>query len=270
MSYEFDVAALLSPPDILQCKRVLCVQPHPDDNEIGMGGVIAALSDRGCEVHYLTVTNGDKGHIDKSVSPEETAMILLDEGRAAGRALGAKEFYFLGHGDGLLSDVLGLSKEIAGVIRHVQPDAVFCPDPHLPYEGHWDHIVTGRATSHAFQMSGIAHFRLAGMPIPYGDEMPAQPGVSSPWQVKAIGYYFTARPNTVVDITDTFERKMASIALHTIQIDAQTLAMYRLYFTMKGEELAAGRGFEIGEGLKVLSKLHTHCFVDADNIGMDR
>ena len=35
----FDVAALLAPPDILKSKCALCIQPHPDDNEIGMGGV---------------------------------------------------------------------------------------------------------------------------------------------------------------------------------------------------------------------------------------
>lgn len=49
-------------------------------------------------------------------------------------------------------------------------------------------------------------------------------------------------------------------------MDAQTLAMYRVYFGMKGKELAAGKNFALGEGLKVLSPLHAHCFVDAARI----
>ena len=74
------------------------------------------------------------------------------------------------------------------------------------------------------------------------------------------------RPNTVVDISAVFEKKFEAIALHDSQMDAQTLAMYRVYFGMKGKELAAGKNFALGEGLKVLSPLHAHCFVDAARI----
>ena len=63
-----------------------------------------------------------------------------------------------------------------------------------------------------------------------------------------------------------FEKKFEAIALHDSQMDAQTLAMYRVYFGMKGKELAAGKNFALGEGLKVLSPLHAHCFVDAARI----
>ena len=53
-----EVAALLAPPDIMNCTRVLCIQPHPDDNEIGMGGIIAKLAQQGCEI-YRTDMQGD-------------------------------------------------------------------------------------------------------------------------------------------------------------------------------------------------------------------
>lgn len=65
-----DIAALLSPPDIMKCRKVLCIQPHPDDNEIGMGGIIAKLAQAGCQIHYLTVTNGDMGNRDRTATPE--------------------------------------------------------------------------------------------------------------------------------------------------------------------------------------------------------
>ena len=113
----FDVAALLAPPDILKSKCALCIQPHPDDNEIGMGGTVAVLAQAGCTVHYLTVTNGDQGNKNRTASPQETARVRRAEAIAAGTHLGAKEFHFLDHGDGTLDDVLGLSAQIARVIR---------------------------------------------------------------------------------------------------------------------------------------------------------
>ena len=71
----FDVAALLAPPDILKSKCALCIQPHPDDNEIGMGGTVAVLAQAGCTVHYLTVTNGDQGNKNRTASPQETCLL---------------------------------------------------------------------------------------------------------------------------------------------------------------------------------------------------
>lgn len=248
----FDVAALLAPPDIMGCKRVLCIQPHPDDNEIGMGGIIAKLAAAGCEVHYLTVTNGDQGNLDRSASPEQTAKVRHAETIAAGRHLGAKEFHFLEHGDGTLNDVYSLSVEIAEVIRKVQPEAIFAPDPWLKYECHLDHEITGRAAANAFLMAGRAHF-------PDG-------GATEPCAAAAIGYYFTAKPNTVIDVTGTFDQKFEAMALHQSQMDEQTLMLYRTWFGMLGRELAAGKGFELGEGLKVHAPLHSHCFVKGEEI----
>ncbi|MDR3248758.1 MAG: PIG-L family deacetylase [Treponema sp.] len=247
-----EAVALLTPPEILGCKRVLCIQPHPDDNEIGMGGIIARLAAASCEVHYLTITNGNQGNRDRRAAAEETAAQRRKETKAAGQYLGAKKFHFLDHDDGSLDDVLGLSAEIAAVIRRVRPEAVFCPDPWLPYEAHWDHVVTGRAAANAFLMSGRVR-------LPGGEN-------TEPWNAQAIGYYFSAQPNTVIDISAWFDKKMEAVALHDSQIDEQTLGMYRIYFQMKGAELAGNRGFALGEGLKVLSPLHSHCFVDAVRI----
>ena len=234
----FDVKALLAPPNPLSFRKILCVQPHPDDNEIGMGGTIAVLAALGCEIHYLNVTNGDLGNKDKSATKQQTAAQRHMETELAGNHLGARHYHHLDHGDSTLSDVHGLSMEIAQVIREVSPDAVFGPDPHLPYEAHLDHIVTGAALANAFRMSAA----------------------------QAIGYYFSANPNTVIDISQVFEKKFEAIALHDSQMTPETLGMFRVYFGMKAQELAAGKGFALGEGLKMLSQLHTHCFVDADKI----
>ena len=38
---------LCAPPDLSKAERVLFVQPHPDDNQIGAGGTIAWLRSLG-------------------------------------------------------------------------------------------------------------------------------------------------------------------------------------------------------------------------------
>ena len=247
-----DVSAFFAPPDIMTARRVLCIQPHADDNEIGMGGTIAALAAKGCEIHYLTVTNGDLGAQGEPVEPARLAAARREEAMAAGRALGAKEFHFFDLLDGSLESVPALAGKIAGLVRTIRPDVIFCPDPWARYEAHRDHVVTGQAAAQAFISTALAQY-------PRGTE-------TAPWQCAAIGFYFTQEPNTVVDVTETFEEKFAAMALHKTQLSQELLGMYRIYFTMQGQRLAEGRGFALGEGLKVLGPLHLHCFVEAPRI----
>lgn len=247
-----DLSAYFTPPEILTAKRALCIQPHADDNEIGMGGTIAALADRGCEIHYLTVTDGALGQAAGPADPAAIAVVRRQEAEAAGRVLGASVFHFFDEPDGSLRDVPALAGRIAELVRAVQPEVLFCPDPWALYEAHQDHVVTGKAAAQAFISSA-----LAGYPRGTGTQ---------PWQAGAIGFYFTQAPNTVVDVTGAFERKFAAMALHRTQFSEELLGMYRLYFTMQGQRLAQGKGFALGEGLKVLGPLHLHCFVEAPSI----
>jgi hypothetical protein len=55
---------IFHPRDLLSLDgvdRVLCVAPHPDDEVIGCGGLLAAWADRGCAVHVLILTCGQQG-----------------------------------------------------------------------------------------------------------------------------------------------------------------------------------------------------------------
>ena len=48
-------------PELMSCESILCIQPHPDDNEIGGGATIAMLAKAGCDITYLTATDGSMG-----------------------------------------------------------------------------------------------------------------------------------------------------------------------------------------------------------------
>lgn len=246
------VAALLSPPDIFAGKRALCVQPHPDDNEVGMGGIVAKLAQKGCEVHYLTVTNGDLGAHCEALRGEALAGVRREEVLASGGLLGVSGFHFLDLPDGSLNDASALAGKIAEVMRRHEIDMLFCPDPWMPYEAHRDHVVTGQACAQAFISADLLEY-------PRGTD-------TKPCHPFAIGFYNTNAVNTVVDISDAFDLKFQAMAAHASQFNEAVLGLYRVYFAVRGQKLAQGKGFALGEGLRVMSPLHMHCFPDAMEI----
>ena len=67
-------------PDLEKCKSLLCVQPHPDDNEVGAGATIAKLARNGCKITYLTVTDGSKGTDNPEMRGARLAKIRRKEG----------------------------------------------------------------------------------------------------------------------------------------------------------------------------------------------
>ena len=245
-----DVEALLKPPVLDDCKKVLCIQPHPDDNEIGMGGIVAFLAEKGCEIHYLTVTDGRLGNSGTPHSPDELAATRKVEAEESGRFLGARKFFWFDYKDGTLSDIPKLAGEIGELIRKEQYDTIFSPDPWLRYESHHDHIVVGRASAQAAISCSLKTY-------PEGTLTP-------PCVLQGVGFYFTAAPNTIIDITSNFDRKVEAMALHETQINEELLSLYKVYFTMRGNRLSGGKG--IGEGLKMLRTIHLHAFPEAMDI----
>ena len=81
---------------------LLSVQPHPDDESIGMGGTLARYSAEGLRTTLVTATRGEVGEIlDKDLDPKEAAPRLATireaELRNAVKILGVTELDFLGY-----------------------------------------------------------------------------------------------------------------------------------------------------------------------------
>ena len=161
-----DISAYFMPPEIRNAKKALCIQPHPDDIEIGMGGAVAALAAEGCSITYLTVTNGDLGDSTGKLDFSEIAALRRKETIAAGKVLGVSDFLFYDLPDGSLSDIPSLAGRISETIRNLRPDVIFCPDPWAQYEAHNDHIVTGRAAAQAFISSSLSRYPERHRPRP--------------------------------------------------------------------------------------------------------
>lgn len=237
-------------PDLEGCRSLLCIQPHPDDNEVGAAGTIAKLTAKGCRVTYLTVTDGGNGTSDPTVSKEEIAKIRREEVKAAGAVLGVSEFVFLNYPDGGYPSEGALCKSIVPVIRRVKPELVLTVDPFLPYEVHPDHRAVGLAAAQAGLFSSLPHF------VGDGESDPAPV-----WRVKGIVFQSTAYPNTYIDVDDSWELRVRAILTHKSQFSPEDYQFLGKYFDLKSREYAS-KDCTHAEAFKVLPVDFLHMCVD--------
>ena len=246
-----ELSDLLPIPELETCKKLLCIQPHPDDNEIGAGGTIAKLVKLGCDVTYLTVTDGSMGTLDTRIKRQDLIDLRQKEVQAAAQILGVAKHVFLGLVDGSYPNEQELAGRIAGVIREVEPDMVLTVDPFLPYEVHPDHRKVGMAAAQACVFSVFPYFHSYNVPEP-----------AKQWNVQGIAFYNTAYPNTFINVDDTWALKIDSVAAHQSQFAGADLENFKLYFDFKSRQFAADLGFAHAEAFKVLTPLHLHANVD--------
>lgn len=251
-----DIKDFLPLPDIEGCKSMLCVQPHPDDNEVGAGATIARLAASGCKITYLTVTDGSMGTMDPGRDPAELAAVRRDEAEKSAALLGVAETVYLDFKDGGYADEKLLCQEIVSVIRKVRPEIVMTVDPFLPYEAHPDHRRVGMAVAEACLFS----------PFPGFGSGEGQAEQSGPWAVKGIAFHSTAYPNTFINADETWEKKMQAISLHASQFSPEWLQTLGAYFDVKARAYAQGRPFPRAEAFKALT---TDCLhMNVDTIGL--
>lgn len=243
------IETILPIPDIFSAKRILCVQPHYDDNDIAAAGILTQLAKNGADVIYLTVTNDLMGVEDDTLSDEDAAQTLKRDQFAAAKIVGVKEQYWLGYPDAGDYDYFAVRRDLLKYIRMLKPDFVFTCDPWLTYEGHRDHIQTGLATSEAVMFAGLT--KIAS----------SDPEVDAAYEghdIQGIVFYFTREPNTIADISSTWEDKIGAVRCYEAQFSPAGLDQLVMALDAKSQQVAQGESFARGEPLKVLhtSALH--------------
>ncbi|HJR78846.1 MAG TPA: PIG-L deacetylase family protein [Anaerolineales bacterium] len=244
------IETILPIPDPFSAKRILCIQPHYDDNDIAAAGVLTQLSKQGVELFYLTATDDLMGVVDVSLSDEEAANALKKDQFAAGKIVGVKEQYWLGYPDAGEYNYFDLRRDFLKYIRMLKPDFVFAPDAWLTYEGHRDHIQTGFAAAEAVMFAGLTKIASSD---------PAVDAAYEPHSIDGVALYYTREPNTVVDITSTWEEKIAAVRCYEAQFDSQGMEQLIMALDSKSQQVAQGTSFTRGEPLKVLHTSALHC-----------
>ena len=196
-------------------QHVLVVLAHPDDPEFFCGATLARWARAEHKITYCLLTCGDKGFNDsttKDMTPASLCALRRDEQRAAADIIGAAAVHFLDREDGYLVPDLDLRRDIVRVIRRERPDILVTCDPQNLFAGyglnHPDHRAAGQAALDAA-------FPAAGSPV-FFPELLAE-GLD-PHMPREIWCSLTSQPNTVLDVTETWDIKLAALLNHKSQI----------------------------------------------------
>lgn len=131
-------------------QRVLLLVPHPDDEAIGAGGLVALLAERGARVAAVLVTDGE-ATIGCARPPREIARRRRAEFVRSVAVLGAEVHAVLALPDGCVAlHHERLVAELRGALEVVRPDLVLAP---WPLEAHADHRALARAAGEAIELA---------------------------------------------------------------------------------------------------------------------
>ena len=152
----------------MSARRLMAVLAHPDDESLGIGGILAKYAAEGVETFLVTATRGDAGRYGShrpgdAGHPGRSALGRIREAelRAAASVLGVKEVALLDYPDQEL-DRAHPQEAIAAIatwIEHVRPDVVVTFGPDGAY-GHPDHIAISQFATAAVVAAGPAVAKL--------------------------------------------------------------------------------------------------------------
>lgn len=179
---------------------LLSIGAHPDDVEVGSGGVLIDLSKRGYKCGIVILTQGEMG-------TGGTAEIRAREVKNAARILGADILATFDWGDTKLADSYDKRVELATIIRRCRPKIILAPYPNVGHgrrQSHPDHVAAGVIAINAANLASLKKVDIPG----------------EPYLVTRIFHYFLppgVTPNFVVDITPHFDRWIEALSAHESQ-----------------------------------------------------
>lgn len=140
--------------------KLMVVMAHPDDETLGVGGVLAKYAAEGVEVSVITATRGEvgwPGPPEDYPGPDALGKIREAELGAAAEVLGVNYVSLLDYYDGKLdqADPDRAVARVTAALRNKRPDVVLTFDPFGVY-GHPDHIAISQITTAAVARAASA------------------------------------------------------------------------------------------------------------------
>jgi LmbE family N-acetylglucosaminyl deacetylase len=214
-------------------QRLCVVAPHPDDESIACGGLLALWVAAGRQADVVFLTGGEMGSAAvRGMAAADPARVgLMADLRGVRRAeavaalgiLGAQGTWFDGADGALQGDEARLVAQLAALWQAAPPDVIAAP---YPADRHADHAVAARIVGRALR----------------GD-------------VRVWGYevWSPAPINAVLDISTVADVKWRAIAAHASQVRetdyvraAQGLNAYRAISA--GQKLGFAEGYHVAHG----------------------
>ncbi|MEM9372647.1 MAG: PIG-L family deacetylase [Planctomycetota bacterium] len=208
--------------------RIVVFGPHPDDQELGMGGTIRKLAEQGHHVLLCDVTNGEptplgSPEIRKQETAAATRVLSPDPDEHPGAVPLTR--MLLGLKNREVEHTIENRHRVASVIRSWQADVLFTT---FDIDAHPDHRAVTRVVEDARFDSKLSKVTMPAPIDQWTGEAFAGPGVenggtqTTPCYPKWLFYYYAthlrwvADPKFVFDITGAMNTKIESIkAYHT-------------------------------------------------------
>lgn len=183
--------------------RILMIGAHPDDCDIKGGGTAALFAKMGHEVKFLSVTNGDAGHME--MGGGMLAKRRYAETQEVAKRLGI-QYDVLDNHDGELLPTLEIRLDVIRKIREWGADVVIS---HRPNDYHPDHRYTGVLVQDAAFMVGVPNIAADTPPLRknpvflYYQDNFQKPNPFS--------------PDIVIDISSVIDQKVYALDAHVSQ-----------------------------------------------------
>lgn len=183
--------------------RILMIGAHPDDCDIKSGGTAALFAKMGHEVKFLSITNGDAGHME--MGGGMLAKRRHTETQEVAKRLGI-QYDVLDNHDGELLPTLEIRLDVIRKIREWGADVVIS---HRPNDYHPDHRYTGVLVQDAAFMVGVPNIAADTPPLRknpvflYYQDNFQKPNPFS--------------PDIVIDITSVIDQKIYALDAHVSQ-----------------------------------------------------
>jgi N-acetylglucosamine malate deacetylase 1 len=220
---------------------LLAIGPHPDDIEIGIGGIVAKHASLGHRVGLCDLTAGEMGSngtVDERLAEAEAARVVLGAAWRANLRLP----------DRAIGSALDHMRVVAGLVRRAKPRVVA-----IPYwsDRHPDHVAASHLLTESVFSAGLRRYDADG----------------EAWKPDSVCYYFIndmAAPSFVVDVSAHYDTKRRALACHVTQFTPSqpgavatrlTSERFRQLIESRDSQFGAVAGVAFAEGIVVKQPL---------------
>ncbi len=178
---------------------ILAFGAHPDDIELSCSGLLLVEKKNGKKTGVIDLTEGElgsRGSVKMRYEESSNASAILE--------LDVRENLQLP--DGFFINDKDSQLKVIQAIRKYQPEFVLC---NAPEDRHPDHGRGSQLVSDACFLSGLSKIETIN-----------NKKTQSPWRPKYVFQYIQDRqlePDFIIDITEVFEKKIASIKAYKTQ-----------------------------------------------------
>ncbi len=218
---------------------ILAFGVHPDDVELGCSGTIINAIAEGKKVGIIDLTQGELG-------TRGTIETRYAEATAAAKVMGVSARENLKMDDGFFKHDKKNIREVIRSIRKYQPEIILC---NAPEDRHPDHGRSAKLVAEAAFLSGLRKI-----------ETKEDGKMQAAWRPTYVFHYIQDRflqPSFVIDITESFEKKMEAILCYKTQFNSPGTDEPQTYIsspqfmeTVKARALMLGKriGVQYAEG----------------------